>query len=101
MTISEAKQKVNKDTLQQYIGTKITDYAPTAKGTWRIFYYDAENYFKDGTGTLYIQRDYEENWVDLSQSKYTNYSPSSDVLELMNRMNPLLSPMSRRYKPIN
>ena len=86
MTISEAKAAVTSySTLKQYIGTKITDYNPTAGGKWRIFYYDEAGEF--GTaGKLYLKRDYVSN--DTTLTSYTDYIPSSQGLEIMKAMNP-------------
>ena len=86
MTIAEAKAKVTSyATLKQYIGTKITDYDPTAGGTWRIFYYDANGEF--GTaGKLYLKRDFVSN--DTTLSSYKSYTPSTQGLEIMKAMNP-------------
>ena len=86
MTIAEAKATVTSyATLQQYIGTKIIDYNPTAGGTWRIFYYDEAGEF--GTaGKLYLKRDFVSN--DTTLSSYTSYTPTSKGLEIMKAMNP-------------
>ena len=86
MTIAEAKAKVTSyATLKQYIGTKITDYNPTAGGTWRIFYYDEAGEF--GTaGKLYLKRDFVSN--DTTLSSYKSYTPSTQGLEIMKAMNP-------------
>ena len=86
MTIAEAKAKVTSyATLKQYIGTKITDYDPTAGGTWRIFYYDEAGDF--GTaGKLYLKRDYVSN--DTNLENYSSYTPTAQGLEIMKAMNP-------------
>ena len=86
MTIAEAKAAVTSyEALQQYIGTKITDYNPTAGGTWRIFYYDEAGDF--GTaGKLYLKRDFVSN--DTKLSSYKSYTPSTQGLEIMKAMNP-------------
>ena len=86
MTIAEAKSKVTSyANLQKYIGTKIIDYNPTAGGTWRIFYYDANGEF--GTaGKLYLKRDYDSNLN--SYLGNTSYTPSAQGLEIMKAMNP-------------
>ena len=86
MTIAEAKAKVTSyATLKQYIGTKITDYSPTAGGTWRIFYYDETGEF--GTaGKLYLKRDYVSR--DTTLSSYTSYTPTTQGLAIMKAMNP-------------
>ena len=94
MTIAEAKAAVTSyATLQQYIGTKITDYNPDAEGTWRIFYYDAEGDFGP-EGKLYLKRDYDSsNYTSLTS--YSSYKPSDQGLEIMKAMNP----MWRDYHP--
>ena len=86
MTIAEAKERVTSyATLKQYIGTKITDYNPTAGGTWRIFYYDETGDF--GTaGKLYLKRDFVSN--DTKLSSYTSYTPTAQGLAIMKAMNP-------------
>ena len=86
MTIAQAKQAVTSyATLKQYIGTKITDYNPTAGGTWRIFYYDEAGEF--GTaGKLYLKRDYVSKDKVLSSKR--SYIPSPQGLEIMRAMNP-------------
>ena len=87
MTIAEAKERVTSyATLKQYIGTKITDYNPTAGGTWRIFYYDETGEF--GTaGKLYLKRDYDSSLkkaLDVSGT-YTN---TDEAIIKMKAMNP-------------
>lgn len=86
LTLADAKKLVNADTLQSYIGTKILDYNPEAGGVWRIFYFDEENYFGDGYGTLYLKRDYVSNKIDLSP--HINHTPT-DGGKIMKQMNPL------------
>jgi len=85
LTLADAKELVNADTLQSYIGTKILDYNPEAGGIWRIFYFDEENYFGDGNGTLYLKRDYNEK---ITLNAYTGYA-SSDGGALMKQLNPM------------
>ena len=86
MTIAEAKAAVTSyETLQKYIGKKITDYNPKAGGTWRIFYYDETGEF--GTaGKLYLKRDFVSN--DTSLSSHIDYTPSEQGLKIMKAMNP-------------
>ena len=91
ITVEQAKELVKKDTLQQYIGTRVLDYQPDAGGVWRIFYYDSEN---DGNGngylgdlnTLYIKRDFDNNLISISP--YENYSVSELGISIMKNMNP-------------
>ena len=87
MTIAEAKVAVKSyANLKQYIGIKITDYNPTAGGTWRIFYYDEAEEF--GTaGKLYLKRDYDSSLpktLDISGT-YTN---TDEAVIKMKAMNP-------------
>ena len=87
MTISEAKAAVTSyATLKQYMGTKITDYNPTAGGTWRIFYYDADGDFGTAGKLYFLKRDYISK--DTKLTDYTSYTPSAEGLEIMKAMNP-------------
>lgn len=86
ITLEQAKEKINKDNLKDFIGKKITNYNPEAGGTWRVFYYDSDNYFGDGIGTLYIKRDIERE--DTALTDYYSYIPS-DKGKIMKQMNPL------------
>lgn len=56
ITVAKAKQLVNKDTLQQYIGKKVIDYTPKAGGVWKIYYYDDDGYFGEKK-KLYLKMD--------------------------------------------
>lgn len=85
LTLADAKRLVNANTLQSYIGTKILDYNPEAGGVWRIFYFDEENYFGDGNGTLYLKRDYD---LTTTLSNYITYIPLDDG-RLMKQLNPM------------
>ena len=87
MTIAEAKAKVTSyATLKQYIGTKITDYNPTAGGTWRIFYYDEAGDF--GTaGKLYLKRDYDSSLKKTLDESGT-YTNTDEAIIKMKAMNP-------------
>ena len=87
MTIAEAKAKVTSyTTLKQYIGTKITDYNPTAGGTWRIFYYDEAGEF--GTaGKLYLKRDFDSS-LATSLNISGTYADTDDAIIKMKAMNP-------------
>ena len=87
ITIENAKKLVNKDTLKKYMGVKVRDYKPKAGGKWRIFYYDADNYFGDGIGTIYLKRDCD-NLLKVNDSKYADYSASSTGISTMRKMNP-------------
>lgn len=85
ITIADAKNLVNASTLKNYIGTKVLDYNPETGGVWRIFYFDEENYFGDGDGTLYLKRDYDST---TTLSNYTSYIPSDDGT-VMKQLNPM------------
>ena len=87
MTIAEAKAAVTSyATLQQYIGTKITDYNPTAGGKWRIFYYDEAGDF--GTaGKLYLKRDYDSS-LKTSLNVSGTYTNTDEAIIKMKAMNP-------------
>ena len=87
MTIAEAKAKVTSyATLKQYIGTKITDYNPTAGGTWRIFYYDEAGEF--GTaGKLYLKRDYDSS-LQKGLNVGGTYTNTDEAIIKMKAMNP-------------
>ena len=86
MTIAEAKATVTSyATLQQYIGTKIIDYNPSAGGTWKIFYYDEAGEFGIA-GKLYLKRDFVSN--DTKLSSYKSYTPTTQGLAIMKAMNP-------------
>ena len=86
MTIAEAKTAVTSyAALQQYIGTEVIDYNPTAGGKWRIFYYDEAGEFGEA-GKLYLKRDFISNNIKLSN--YPDYIPSDKGLAIMKAMNP-------------
>ena len=87
ITIAEAKAAVTSyQTLQAYIGTKITDYNPTAGGTWRIFYYDEAGEF--GTaGKLYLKRDYDSS-LTTSLNASGTYTNTDEAIIKMKAMNP-------------
>lgn len=86
MGIGELKEKVTSyETLKTYIGTKV-DYQPSGDttGVYRLFYYDADNYFGDGVGTIYLKRDCDDN---LKRSLQTTVSDAG--IAQMKKMNPL------------
>ena len=94
MSVEEAKKVINANNLKDYIGTKI-NYIPEAGGTWRVFYYDKENYFGDGEGTLYLKRDYDKTRM---LGAYVSHLPS-DGGAVMRQMNPMWRESS--YSEIN
>ena len=90
ITIAQAKELVNENTLKDYIGIRIIDYNPKAGGIWRVFYYDADNYFGYGNKTLYFKRDVNKTEKKIAiQNMYENYSSSQEGIEIMKRMNPM------------
>ena len=72
---------------EKYYGEVAQNY--TAGGlTYRIFYVDTENKFKDGANTVYLKADYN-TWTTLTD--YTSYNPEGNDLEIYKSMNPLWS----------
>ena len=65
---------------QAYYGKKVTNYNANGK-TYRIFYVDKDNDFKDGYNTIYLKADFSD---DVSCS--TSYDASQTLIK---RMNPL------------
>ena len=72
-----------------YYGAKVTNY--TAGGaTWRIFYVDTANKYKDGTNTVYLIAEYDDNRQQAlgtySNSTYTanEYDSTKTKIRLMN-----------------
>ena len=77
---------------QKYYGAKVTNY--TAGGaTWRIFYVDTANKYNDGTNTVYLIADYDDNRTqalgtyDSSTSTYTANAYQSSTTKIR-EMNP-------------
>ena len=68
---------------QAYYGKKVTNYkaSDSDTNTYRIFYVDKDNYFKDGYNTIYLKADFSG---DVSCS--TSYDVSQTLIK---RMNPL------------
>ena len=68
---------------QAYYGKKVTNYkaSDSDTNTYRIFYVDKDNYFKDGYNTIYLKADYTGG-VSCS----TSYDASQTLIK---RMNPL------------
>ena len=68
---------------QAYYGKKVTNYkaSDSDTNTYRIFYVDKDNYFKDGYNTIYLKADFSGD---------VNCSISYDASQtLIKRMNPL------------
>ena len=54
--------------------------------TWRIFYIDFANKYKDGEGTVYLKADWTANDTTLSgQSSYTPSDADKTIIENMNK----------------
>ena len=68
---------------QAYYGKKVTNYkaSDSDTNTYRIFYVDKDNYFKDGYNTIYLKADFSGR-VSCS----TSYDASQTLIK---RMNPL------------
>ena len=68
---------------QAYYGKKVTNYkaSDSDTNTYRIFYVDKDNYFKDGYNTIYLKADFSGS-VHCS----TSYDASQTLIK---RMNPL------------
>ena len=91
ITVAEAKELVNTNTLREYIGKRVIDYTPKAGGIWRVFYYDGENDGNDNgdfgkSDTLYLKRDYDENLIIELDN---DYSGTNEGIDIMKNMNPL------------
>ena len=65
---------------QAYYGKKVKNYNANGK-TYKIFYVDKDNYFKDGYNTIYLKADFSG-----SVSCSTSYDASQTLIK---RMNPL------------
>ena len=54
--------------------------------TWRIFYIDFANKYKDGAGTIYLKADWTTNDTNLGgQSSYTPTDADKTIIENMNK----------------
>ena len=69
---------------QAYYGKKVTNYkaSDSDTNTYRIFYVDKDNYFKDGYNTIYLKADFSDGDVTCSTSYDANQT-------LIKKMNPL------------
>ncbi|MCI8272556.1 MAG: hypothetical protein HFJ55_00545, partial [Clostridia bacterium] len=66
----------------KYYGQEVKNY--TAGGaTYRIFYVDTENKYRDGKNTVYLKADWEANDVTLG-NVYTNYNKTTTKIKEMN-----------------
>ena len=85
LTIAQIKERVTSySLLKQYIGTKVTDYT-SGGGIWRLYYYDGDNYFGDGKGTIYLKRDYNSSLkVKLTEHQSTATANGTAKMKQMN-----------------
>ena len=69
---------------QAYYGKKVTNYkaSDSDTNTYKIFYVDKDNYFKDGYNTIYLKADFSSGSVSCSTSYDANQT-------LIKKMNPL------------
>ena len=81
---------ITAENAKNYYGYKVTNYNPTAGGTYRIFYYDAVGKYGEAN-TLYLKRDWTANDVTLSakisDSSWTDTNKNNAVT-MMRKMNP-------------
>ena len=81
---------ITAENAKNYYGWKVTNYNPTAGGTYRIFYYDAVGKYGEAN-TLYLKRDWTANDVKLStkisDSSWTDTNKNNAVT-MMRKMNP-------------
>ncbi len=80
--MEDLKNIVTASTWKDYIGEKVI-YKPKSGGTWRVYYYDEDNYFGDGKGTIYLQTDRR---VDYSGSSAYD---EADGGKLARQLNPI------------
>ena len=81
---------ITAENAKNYYGWKVTNYNPTAGGTYRIFYYDAVGKYGEAN-TLYLKRDWTAKDVKLStkisDSSWTDTNKNNAVT-MMRKMNP-------------
>ena len=67
---------------QAYYGKKVTNYkaSDSDTNTYKIFYVDKDNYFKDGYNTIYLKADFSG-----SVSCSTSYDASQTLIKRMNQ----------------
>ena len=67
---------------QAYYGKKVTNYkaSDSDTNTYKIFYVDKDNYFKDGYNTIYLKADFSSDSVSCS----TSYDASQTLIKKMN-----------------
>ncbi len=82
--------KITAENAKDYYGYKVTNYNPTAGGTYRIFYYDAAGKYGDAN-TLYLKRDFVGNNVKLSEKisdSSWSQAQKDNAVTMMRTMNP-------------
>ena len=81
--ISEIISKIRKNPTAYY-GKKVTNYkvSDSDTNTYRIFYVDKDNYFKDGANTIYLKADSSSTSYKLDN--YASYDSVSTKIRTMN-----------------
>ena len=77
-----------KNVLSKVYGTEVeyTGSTDINSKTWRIFYIDFANKYKDGAGTIYLKADWTENDTKLDgQASYTPTDADKTILKNMNQ----------------
>ena len=93
VTIDKTKDPADYDTATKNVLSKIYGTAVEYTGstditakTWRIFYIDFANKYKDGEGTVYLKADWTANDTTLSgQASYTPTDADKTIIENMNK----------------
>ncbi len=69
---------------QDYYGKKVTNYkaSDSDTNTYRIFYVDKDNYFKDGYNTIYLKADFSSTSYNLNN--YASYDSANTKVRTMN-----------------
>ena len=93
VTIDTTKDPADYDTATKNVLSKIYGTAVEYTGstditakTWRIFYIDFANKYKDGEGTIYLKADWTANDTTLNgQASYTPTDADKTIIENMNK----------------
>ena len=85
ISVADLKTEINSTNYKEYIGMKV-NYKPDDTKAWRVFYYDADGYFGDGAGTIYLRRDTDTK-LYVCLGNYVSYAPT-DGGARMKKMNP-------------
>ena len=77
-----------KNVLSKVYGTEVeyTGNTDINAKTWRIFYIDFANKYKDGAGTIYLKADWKAN--DTRLNGQSSYTPSNTDKTILKNMNP-------------